>query len=104
MLDSSESTTAGTSRQSFNAVEEKDDVSPPLIKFNECALVGCTETATYRCSRCRTSFYCSGDHQHMHWKEHKLTCKSPEINEVCHEEVITPSIDLHFFVAKPSKM
>lgn len=28
-----------------------------------------------KCSRCRTSFYCSKEHQKQHWKKHKLICK-----------------------------
>ncbi|XP_070771762.1 egl nine homolog 1 isoform X2 [Enoplosus armatus] len=31
-----------------------------------------------KCGRCRSSFYCSKEHQKQHWKEHKLICKEAD--------------------------
>lgn len=31
-----------------------------------------------RCSRCRSSFYCSKEHQRQDWKKHKLVCQGGE--------------------------
>ncbi|CAI9150120.1 unnamed protein product, partial [Rangifer tarandus platyrhynchus] len=31
-----------------------------------------------RCSRCRSSFYCSKEHQRQDWKKHKLVCQVGE--------------------------
>lgn len=30
-----------------------------------------------RCARCKSTFYCSKDHQLKHWKKHKVVCKEP---------------------------
>lgn len=39
-----------------------------------CELCGKMENLL-RCGRCRTSFYCSKEHQRQDWKKHKLVCK-----------------------------
>ncbi|XP_061693075.1 egl nine homolog 1 [Syngnathoides biaculeatus] len=39
-----------------------------------CELCGKMENLL-KCGRCRSSFYCSKEHQKQHWKEHKLICK-----------------------------
>ncbi|XP_022046961.1 egl nine homolog 1 [Acanthochromis polyacanthus] len=39
-----------------------------------CELCGKMENLL-KCGRCRTSFYCSKEHQKQHWKKHKLICK-----------------------------
>ena len=31
-----------------------------------------------KCGRCRSSFYCSKEHQKQDWKKHKLNCKEPQ--------------------------
>lgn len=31
-----------------------------------------------KCGRCRSSFYCSKEHQKQHWKKHKLICKEAD--------------------------
>nr|XP_040035477.1 egl nine homolog 1 isoform X1 [Gasterosteus aculeatus aculeatus] len=31
-----------------------------------------------KCGRCRSSFYCSKEHQKQHWRKHKLTCKETD--------------------------
>ncbi|KAI3362635.1 hypothetical protein L3Q82_001714 [Scortum barcoo] len=43
----------------------------------ECELCGKMENLL-KCGRCRSSFYCSKEHQKQHWKEHKLTCKEAD--------------------------
>lgn len=42
-----------------------------------CELCGKMENLL-RCSRCRSSFYCSKEHQRQDWKKHKLVCQSSE--------------------------
>ncbi|XP_069810875.1 egl nine homolog 1 [Dendropsophus ebraccatus] len=39
-----------------------------------CELCGNMENLL-RCGRCRSSFYCSKEHQRQDWKKHKLVCK-----------------------------
>ncbi|KAM9727899.1 egl nine homolog 1 isoform 2-T2 [Menidia menidia] len=39
-----------------------------------CELCGKLENLL-KCGRCRSSFYCSKEHQKQHWKKHKLICK-----------------------------
>ena len=39
---------------------------------NACAV--CQAPATKRCSRCKTVWYCTVDHQRSHWKAHKADC------------------------------
>lgn len=41
-----------------------------------CGFVGCTISADKRCARCQRTFYCSKEHQRVHWKTHKKTCNS----------------------------
>ncbi|CAM5101960.1 unnamed protein product [Eretmochelys imbricata] len=40
-----------------------------------CELCGKMENLL-RCGRCRSSFYCSKEHQRQDWKKHKLICRS----------------------------
>ncbi|XP_055969613.1 egl nine homolog 1 isoform X2 [Sorex fumeus] len=42
-----------------------------------CELCGKMENLL-RCSRCRSSFYCSKEHQRQDWKKHKLVCQGGE--------------------------
>lgn len=42
-----------------------------------CELCGKMENLL-KCGRCRSSFYCSKEHQKQHWKKHKLICKEPD--------------------------
>ncbi|GAA6214007.1 egl nine homolog 1 [Lates japonicus] len=42
-----------------------------------CELCGKMENLL-RCGRCRSSFYCSKEHQKQHWKKHKLICKEAD--------------------------
>lgn len=42
-----------------------------------CELCGKMENLL-KCSRCRSSFYCSKEHQKQHWKKHKLICKEAD--------------------------
>ncbi|XP_061816790.1 egl nine homolog 1 isoform X2 [Nerophis lumbriciformis] len=42
-----------------------------------CELCGKMENLL-KCGRCRSSFYCSKEHQKQHWKEHKRSCKEAE--------------------------
>ncbi|XP_068182975.1 egl nine homolog 1 isoform X1 [Antennarius striatus] len=42
-----------------------------------CELCGKMENLL-RCGRCRSSFYCSKEHQKQHWKKHKLNCKEAD--------------------------
>ncbi|XP_069001167.1 egl nine homolog 1 isoform X1 [Embiotoca jacksoni] len=42
-----------------------------------CELCGNMENLL-KCGRCRSSFYCSKEHQKQHWKKHKLICKESD--------------------------
>ncbi|XP_029305690.1 egl nine homolog 1 isoform X1 [Cottoperca gobio] len=42
-----------------------------------CELCGNMENLL-KCGRCRSSFYCSKEHQKQHWKKHKLMCKETD--------------------------
>ncbi|XP_060797793.1 egl nine homolog 1-like isoform X2 [Neoarius graeffei] len=44
-----------------------------------CELCGKMENLM-KCGRCRSSFYCSKDHQKQDWKKHKQVCKQAENN------------------------
>ncbi|KAF5885698.1 egl nine 1-like [Clarias magur] len=44
-----------------------------------CELCGKMENLM-RCGRCRSSFYCSKDHQKQDWKKHKQVCRQAESN------------------------
>lgn len=39
-----------------------------------CFFGGCPLNASFRCSQCKSSFYCSKEHQQLHWKHHKHDC------------------------------
>ncbi|KAK2868929.1 hypothetical protein Q7C36_000800 [Tachysurus vachellii] len=43
-----------------------------------CELCGKMENLM-KCGRCRSSFYCSKDHQKQDWKKHKQVCKKAEV-------------------------
>lgn len=43
-----------------------------------CELCGKMENLL-KCGRCRSSFYCSKEHQKQDWKNHKLKCKEPQL-------------------------
>jgi hypothetical protein len=69
------------------AVPEVADIlsalpSPPerVAKDRHCALPGCEMVGTglhtnlKKCNRCMAVYYCSKEHQNVHWPEHKSTC------------------------------
>ncbi|XP_071447309.1 egl nine homolog 1 [Hetaerina americana] len=39
------------------------------------------ESNLLRCSRCRTVYYCSKDHQKKHWKKHKSICGKTRVDK-----------------------
>ncbi|KAL4639887.1 hypothetical protein GN956_G12035 [Arapaima gigas] len=45
-----------------------------------CELCGKMEDLL-KCGRCRSSFYCSKEHQKQHWKKHKLVCREADRTE-----------------------
>jgi len=48
--------------------------SPPETGY--CAFMSCGQATPYRCSRCGDSFYCSRNHQRLHWRSiHRLQCQ-----------------------------
>ncbi|XP_007538424.2 egl nine homolog 1 [Erinaceus europaeus] len=51
--------------------------SPSERDRQYCELCGKMENLL-RCSRCRSSFYCSKEHQRQDWKKHKLVCQGNE--------------------------
>uniref|UniRef100_A0A8D1MEW7 MYND-type domain-containing protein n=1 Tax=Sus scrofa TaxID=9823 RepID=A0A8D1MEW7_PIG len=51
--------------------------SPSERDRQYCELCGKMENLL-RCGRCRSSFYCSKEHQRQDWKKHKLVCQGGE--------------------------
>lgn len=47
----------------------------PVALVNTCRICEQTENLL-RCSRCKSVYYCSKDHQRQDWKKHKLECPS----------------------------
>ncbi|KAH8918697.1 hypothetical protein BT69DRAFT_388644 [Atractiella rhizophila] len=45
------------------------------MSSGQCNLPSCDRTGSLRCSRCKTAFYCSGEHQKTAWPTHKAECK-----------------------------
>lgn len=43
--------------------------------MNKCFYTTCENQGLYRCSICKIALYCSADHQKLHWKQHKISCK-----------------------------
>lgn len=43
--------------------------------MNTCQLCGATQNLS-RCSKCKSAYYCSKQHQTLDWKSHKIVCKS----------------------------
>lgn len=42
----------------------------------------CKKLSSLKCSKCREAFYCSAEHQRLHWKQHKLNCLAFEVSVV----------------------
>ena len=58
--------------------EDSPLLAPPRFHFGVCGYCqnpGNLKSPLKRCSRCQNMFYCSGDHQKIHWKTHKYICK-----------------------------
>ncbi|KAI4880119.1 hypothetical protein NFI96_005086 [Prochilodus magdalenae] len=58
-------------------MEEPVSAPDPDRDRQYCELCGKMENLL-KCGRCRSSFYCSKEHQKQHWKKHKLTCREAE--------------------------
>jgi hypothetical protein len=56
-----------------------DPPRPPAVRSAApvCAAPGCTRPSAHMCSRCKTAYYCSPEHQLAHWPEHRRTCAAP---------------------------
>ncbi|XP_058507225.1 egl nine homolog 1 isoform X2 [Solea solea] len=58
--------------------EQKQQQQSDLERDRQyCELCGKMENLL-KCGRCRSSFYCSKEHQKQHWREHKLICKEAD--------------------------
>lgn len=57
-----------------SAEEDGEEIDPET----HCATCGKGGNDLSRCSRCKTTMYCSRECQRLHWKIHKITCKPPE--------------------------
>jgi hypothetical protein len=56
-------------------VESADSSSRSMSDNNCCAACKKVSQSPKRCSRCRSSVYCSVECQHQHWAQHKMVCK-----------------------------
>ncbi|KAB0803351.1 hypothetical protein PPYR_00321 [Photinus pyralis] len=56
-----------------------------LVTNNACTVCGGVENLL-RCSRCKTTFYCSKLHQKHDWKKHKISCLKTEQSAVINSE------------------
>ena len=54
------------------------DSSEVVNKVFICAVETCKEIGKFRCSQCQCTYYCTGDHQRIHWKAHKSSCKKSQ--------------------------
>ncbi|KAI8893902.1 hypothetical protein BC833DRAFT_624444 [Globomyces pollinis-pini] len=53
----------------------------------------CTESANLTCSKCKVTYYCSKDHQTMHWKVHQKICKEGvSLNEFAPGSTVYPKL------------
>lgn len=50
-----------------------------------------------RCSRCRNVFYCSQNHQKLHWKDHKSVCNEISSQSISNNNASTPSTTPHSY-------
>ncbi|XP_049456218.1 egl nine homolog 1 isoform X2 [Epinephelus fuscoguttatus] len=57
-----------------------------------CELCGKMENLL-KCGRCRSSFYCSKEHQKQHWKKHKLICKETDRAQLPKQKTEQPGDD-----------
>lgn len=60
---------------------EKGKKMDPDQDQQYCELCGKMENLL-KCGRCRSSFYCSKDHQKKDWRKHKLVCKEADKSKV----------------------
>lgn len=56
-----------------------------------CELCGKMENLL-KCGRCKSSFYCSKEHQKQHWKKHKLTCKEADKTQLPKQKQAEPAV------------
>mmetsp|Transcript_15099 Transcript_15099/g.16377 ORF Transcript_15099/g.16377 Transcript_15099/m.16377 type:complete len:125 (-) Transcript_15099:229-603(-) len=63
-----------------------------MSSHHDCLYEGCEMSGKYRCSRCQIAYYCSPDHQKLHWKEHKPTC-TRHIEQKTNETVVNSTPD-----------
>ena len=54
-------------------MQKKED--PESKNVQPCGNPECTMNGELKCTRCKTSYYCSKECQHICWKTHKKTCK-----------------------------
>ena len=45
----------------------------------------CHSKASLMCTKCRSVYYCSSDHQKSHWKAHKKNCTLPNYTDTIQE-------------------
>ena len=49
-----------------------------------CAVAGCSNPGRFKCKRCKATFYCSVEHQTIHWRAegHRKRCRTPPLGPV----------------------
>jgi hypothetical protein len=57
----------------YRRVEKKTFIKSPS-EISRCGY--CNDPATLKCNQCKKVFYCDGEHQRMHWAQHKEMCKT----------------------------
>jgi len=62
--------------RTVNSREKAEDEFKAMISTKKsCRSTGCSKEGIFRCSRCKTAYYCSAECQRMDWSRHKLGCK-----------------------------
>ncbi|MES1921856.1 E3 SUMO-protein ligase pli1 [Bonamia ostreae] len=73
----------------YKTLDEKlsdDDFFQKYANFRICEI--CSEKSLYRCSKCKSSWYCGILHQKLNWPMHQYLCKSSDSKKTKCEEKI----------------
>lgn len=66
-----------------------------MIDFQKLCVV-CGYRGPFACSKCKQTYYCSKEHQVLHWKSgHKQKCQT-EVEDICTTGVIKVIFNTYF--------